>query len=103
MAASVNLPPAEQLPPRPSAAVMADYLDNAQRLADITGSWSSGAAEVLHLRAELEAKGSELDGLTYHAQEVTRAWMNVDRDELAADYPDLADALDELAEIGGAS
>lgn len=102
MAASVNLPPAEQLPPRPSAADVEDALDFATA-GRPDGPLRILAAELLHLRAELEVKGGELGGLTYHAQEVTRAWMHLHPTQRADTPSDLAAELDELAEIGGAS
>lgn len=93
MAASVNLPPAEPLPPRPSAGAVEKAMlahpgmspDRGERIL---------AAEVLHLRAELEAKGSELGSLTAQAMEVVQAWLR----DTASVSAGLSHALTELAE-----
>lgn len=103
MAASVNLPPAPPLPSRPDP-----------RLVEVCLNWRNSpscnhetskvlADELLHLRKLLEEKGGELGSLAFQVGEVISAWMRVDRDELATDYPDLAGELDELAELTGAA
>lgn len=100
MAASVNLPEPAPLPERPSAADVHEALDFATA-GRPDGPMRILAAEVLHLRKFCEEAGSELGGLKFQVGEVTRAWMRVDRDELATDYPNLAGELDELAERVG--